>query len=293
MILRAPAKVNLYLRVLKKRPDGYHDIETIFERIALFDKIVLRSLKKDKIKISCNHPNVPRGKKGLIYRAASLLKSKRKISGGAEIKIFKQIPVAAGLGGGSSDAASVLLGLIKLWRLSLGPSELVSIGKALGADIPFFIKEKTFAAARGRGDEITPLDWKAGFWHLLVFCNAKLFSKDIYSAYAANVSAGSPEKPQLNKILSSASKKIKLGDIKNFITNDLEIPVLEKEPRVARLKKVLKDIGLAHSVVSGSGPSVFSLFEKRKEAVRAKELLVRRFPEIKRKGWQIFIVPTL
>ena len=272
MILNAPAKVNLYLKVLGKRRDGYHNIETVFERINLFDRITLRSLKDDKIKIFSDHPDVPLGKTGLIHRTISLLKKELHISKGVEARIFKRIPIAAGLGGGSSDAASILVGLNKLWKLSLDLSDLTEFGKKLGSDIPFFLKRCSFAAAREKGDEIVPLDWKTKFWHLLISPPVRSLSKDVYKDYSARK--------------RSQTKR-------NFITNDLEDVVLKKTPVVTRLKNALKKIGLTHSLVSGSGPSVFTLFANRKEALRAKELLVKHFPLVRDKGWQIFIVSTL
>ena len=185
---------------------------------------------------------------------------------GVEVKIFKKIPIASGLGGGSSDVASVLTGLNKLWKPSLDLPALLQFGKRLGADVPFFLGNCSFAAAKGRGDEIMPLDWKIKFWHLLISLPIQLLSKDIYSAYKNKTSSG---------------------------LNDLERVVLKKAPIVVKFKKALKNIGLAHSVVSGSGPSIFSLFARRKEAVSAKELLIKRFPLAREEGCQIFIVPTL
>ncbi|OGW74784.1 MAG: 4-(cytidine 5'-diphospho)-2-C-methyl-D-erythritol kinase [Omnitrophica bacterium RBG_13_46_9] len=321
MILYAPAKVNLYLRILGKRSDGYHDIETIFERIALFDKIVLSSLKgsgpgERGIKIFSDHPDVPVDKDGLVYKTVDMLKRRFNISKGIEVRIFKRIPVASGLGGGSSDAAAILTGLNKLWKLSLSSAELIEFGKTLGADIPFFLSGSSFALAEGRGDKIVPLDWKMRWWHLLVYVPIRLFSKDIYEMYSKNVASDLTREPQITKILplDAAAKsdrdkgslarpgkaerlfpnpaKVTFGNVTNFIKNDLEEVVLKKEPIVAKLKKTLEKIGLAHSLVSGSGPSIFILFEKRKEAMAGKELLIRRFPVVKREGWEIFMVPT-
>ena len=266
MVIYAPAKVNLCLKVLGKRPDGYHNIETLFERIALSDKIVLRPLKTGEIKLFCDHPDVPLDKDSLIYRTVALFKKRKNTPEGVEVKIFKKIPIAAGLGGGSSDAASVLTGLNKLWKPSLRLPALLKFGGRLGADIPFFLKNCSFAAAKGKGDEIMPLDWKIKFWHLLISFPIKLLSKDVYAAYT-------------DKISSSL--------------NDLEGIVLEKAPVVAKFKNALKSMGLPGSVVSGSGPSIFSLFVNRKGAIGAKELLMRRFPLAREKGCQIFVVPTL
>ena len=289
MTIYAPAKVNLYLHVLGKRPDGYHDIETVFERIALFDRIVLNSLKSGAIKIFCDNPAVPTGKQSLIRRAIDILRKEKDTSRGVEVKIFKKIPVAAGLGGGSSDAASILKGLKSLWRLSVSPERLTELGKSLGADIPFFLKNCSFASGSGRGDEIKKLKEPKKFWHLIICPPVKLLSKDVYNHLSLR---GLPPTPGLDKRgLPRQSGSGRQPEAISF--NDLEKIVLKKAPLVRKLKKALVGIGAGYSLVSGSGPSVFSLFEKRKEAIRAKELLIRRFPAAKRSGWQLFIVPTM
>jgi len=285
LTLYAPAKINLCLRVLGKRPDGYHDIETVFERIALFDRIVLKSLKNGKVKIFCDNPSVPTGKQSLTRRAVELLKKEKDTSKGVEVKIFKKIPIAAGLGGGSSDTASILKGLKKLWRLSISPGRLTELGKSLGSDIPFFLKNCSFASGGGRGDEIKKLKQKKKLWHLIVSPPLKLSSKDIYRSCVHKMGTA----PFLNR-----EETMQKGRCPHFhLTNDLEKAVLKKAPLVRKIKKSLAGIGVGHPLVSGSGPSVFSLFEKRKEAIRAKELLIRRFPAAKRSGWQIFTVSTL
>ncbi|MBN1353855.1 MAG: 4-(cytidine 5'-diphospho)-2-C-methyl-D-erythritol kinase [Candidatus Omnitrophica bacterium] len=313
MRLYAPAKVNLCLRVLKKRPDGYHNIETIFERIALFDSIYLRSLPASlgvsgRIKVFCNNPDVPTGKDSLIYRTAALIRDRARISEGAEIRIFKKIPIAAGLGGGSSDAASVLKGLNKMWKASLGNKELISIGSTLGSDIPFFLSGKTFALGSGRGDIVKPLGWKSKFWHIIIYCGAKLLSGDVYGSYSRKLSPGAGEVPvsdyprglrkwNLHGKITSLKKCVKvtrrLRDSVYFAGNDLENIVLKKIPVLSMLKNAMGNTGLGYSLVSGSGPSVFALFTNRKEAVEARKALVKRFPVIKKKGWQIFVVSTL
>jgi len=293
MVLHAPAKINLYLRVLGKRKDGYHNVETVFEKISLFDKIIFRSLKKNMIKITCDDPCVPMDKKSLIYKTVKLFKNEFKVKNGVEVRIIKKIPVAAGLGGGSSDAASVLTGLNKLWRLSLNSRELSALGGNLGADIPFFLGKSSFAKGERIGDEITPLNWKIKLWHLLVFFPFKLLSKDIYTAYDKMVSSGLTKKPCINKILPPVVEPSNMLCVNDFISNDLEKIVLEKAPFVARVKKALSQIGIKHSLVSGSGPSVFTIFQRRKEAQAARESLIERFPIVKNEGWQIFIAETL
>jgi 4-diphosphocytidyl-2-C-methyl-D-erythritol kinase len=175
------------------------------------------------------------------------------------------------------------MGLNRMWKLSLGMKRLMELGKKLGADIPFFLKRTSFAVATKRGDEITPLAWrKMKFWHLVVYAPVKIFSRDIYGMYSGK---GPSDSAEIGRMTPKNIGKV--------MHNDLERLVLKKEPIVDRVKSALRDIGIKRSLVSGSGPSVFSVFGKRKEAAKAKEALIRHFPFIKDKGWQIFVVPTL
>lgn len=274
--LRAPAKVNLYLKVLGRRKDGYHNIETVFERIALCDRIALRSLKNGEIKILCDNPAVPTDKKSLIYRAVERFKKEFCICRGVEARIFKKIPIAAGLGGASTDAASVITGLCRLWKLAPTWRRLAAFAGRLGADIPFFLSRSSFAAGKGIGDEIIPLPFRKKFWHLVVCFPRKLLSGDIYNLYSAKY----------------ARRKLKKKD--GAFYNDLEWAVFEKEPMAQRLVGALKNMqSCGHSLVSGSGPSVFGLFQTRKEAHLARKFLITHSPFVKDQGWKMFIVPTL
>ena len=294
MILRAPAKINLYLKVLRKRPDGYHSIETLFERIDLCDRIVLRSLKRDTIRIFCDHPGVPTGKAGLMYRAVGALKKAYGIRKGVEVRISKKIPVAAELGGGSSDAAAVLLGLNRLWKISPGTRHLVNIARRLGADVPFFLGRSSFAIAGERGDDVKALRWpRLKLWHLVVYSPVKVLSGDIYRMYSKKRYSTLTKYDRSNRIHLPGIDSISPKNVPQLIHNDLEELVIKKEPVVDKIKRALREAGAMYSLVSGSGPSVFSLFEKRREAIKVKDALTRRFPFVTNKGWQIFIVPTL
>ena len=154
--LRANAKINLFLEVLDKRPDGYHNIETVFQSIALHDVIVLRENTSGTVEIRCDHPLVPLDSFNLAYRAAELLSNESGKRYGVQIHIVKKIPIGAGLAGGSTDAAATLIGLNELWRLGYNVEDLLRLGSELGADVPFCIMGGT-ALGRGRGDELTRL----------------------------------------------------------------------------------------------------------------------------------------
>lgn len=170
LILKSYAKLNLFLEVLRKRPDHYHDIQTLFERIDLSDILTLKSRSDKKICISCPDPLVPKDHTNLCFQAARLLQDRFKVAGGVDIAIDKRIPVGAGLGGGSGNAASVFLGLNRLWRLKASRETLAALAQEVGCDIPFFIHETPFALGSERGDCIRPYDALKGvkLWHIIV-----------------------------------------------------------------------------------------------------------------------------
>ncbi len=170
LTLNSYAKLNLYLSVRNKRKDNYHNIETIFERINLADKIILTSRKDSLIKINCSNPRLPDDASNLAFRSAKLLQESLNLNKGVNIKIVKRIPIGSGLGGGSSNAAAVVTGLNKLWELHLSQKKLVAFGAKVGSDVPFFLYNCPFASGKGRGDRITPLRGlnKVRLWHILI-----------------------------------------------------------------------------------------------------------------------------
>ncbi len=285
----APAKLNLYLKVLRKRPDGYHDIETLFERIDIFDKIIVSSAK-DGINIKCDNPSVPAGKGSLCYRAAELMKEKFKAASGVEIKIEKHIPVAAGLGGGSSDAASILKAINNLWSLKLTREELMEMAGDLGADVSFFLTDSSFAIGTGRGDDIKPVNYAKSFWHAVISPDIMLLSGEIYKLYSEVHPLTLTITGSIDKILPPTLNISNISRLKALLHNDLESIVLSREPLIKAIKNTLGRDNGENSLVSGSGPSVFCLYETREEALRAKENCLKRFPESC--GWHAYITKT-
>ena len=294
----APAKLNLYLKVLRKRPDGYHDIETLFERIDIFDKIIVSSTKEG-INIKCDNPSVPTGKGSLCYKAAELMREKSsaksgsafggKATSGVAIKIEKRIPVAAGLGGGSSDAASILKALNNLWSLKLKREELMEMAGFLGADVSFFLADTSFAIGTGRGDHIKPINYAESFWHAVISPNITLLSGEIYKLYSEVHPLTLTITGSIDRILTPTFNISNISRLKALLHNDLESIVLSREPLIKAIKDTLAGDG-EHSLVSGSGPSVFCLYETKKEALRAKENCLGRFPESC--GWRAYITKT-
>ncbi|MFH0877494.1 MAG: 4-(cytidine 5'-diphospho)-2-C-methyl-D-erythritol kinase [Candidatus Omnitrophota bacterium] len=185
LCLESPAKLNLFLDVINKRPDGYHNIVTLFERINLCDSVRLFAIHSDEIVVSCSHPDVPLDYRNLAWRAAELIKKSRDIRTGVKIEIDKRIPVGAGLGGGSSNAAAVLSGLSRLFKLKLDQKTLTGYANRLGSDVAFFILNKSFALGTDRGGDLKRVfvPKKLKLWHLLFIPPLKVMTKEIYGLH--------------------------------------------------------------------------------------------------------------
>lgn len=325
LFLDSFAKINLYLQVLNKRGDNFHNLNTLFCRIDLKDTIVLRERKDSLIKIKCNSRQVPKGKSNLCYAAAELLKQAFKLSFGLEIEIKKRIPVGAGLGGGSSNAASVLLGLNKFWDLNLPETKLVKLAAELGSDVPFFVAGGKFALGSRRGEETKPLASldKLKLWFILACPNVKVSTPLVYRKFDEYVSlcqrvlplrhptvltgvAGgrglasvSPAehkgafsrltRPKHDvKILISELSKSAFRVKPEYLFNGLEPVTIRIYPVVKQVKKALYGMGLEKVMMSGSGPAVFAICGSAKEALDLSGILRK-----KHKSWQIFVNSTV
>ncbi|MDD5072350.1 MAG: 4-(cytidine 5'-diphospho)-2-C-methyl-D-erythritol kinase [Candidatus Omnitrophica bacterium] len=283
--LRPPAKINLCLKVLRKRPDGYHDIETVFERIDLCDELTLKPIPED-IVVKCDDPQVPCDKRNLIYKAAQMLREKCGVLAGVEMTLKKNIPVAAGLGGASSDCAYALRGLNELWNLKLNKSQLFEISGAIGADVAFFLLDSGRAIGRGRGEILEPCgagQEKDGFWYLLVNPGFPVLAKEAYEA----LNLGLTSAPSDSRINPVRLKEIRFEGLKDLLFNSLEVPVERKFSAISEMKSAIKEAGLRFSIMSGSGPTVYGVASGKEEALEAKSRLILR------KGWQAFVAQTL
>ncbi len=280
--LSSPAKLNLFLKVQNKRPDGYHNIKTIFQRIDLSDEISFRATKGGSIRIICDHPHVPVGPKNFVYQAAELLKREFNVDQGVEIRIKKRIPVAAGLAGGSSNAATALLGLNHAWKLNLKRPKLVSYARKIGSDVAFFLHDVSWGLGTERGDHIRSLNIKQKLWHILVVPRIKMYSWKVYGGL----------KLQLTKTGDNANiliRNLKEGNILavgQLLSNDLEKEIIRLSPSLKKLKERLKSLDTKGVMISGSGPSVFGVTMTKKEAEAARSVLSKRFA-------QVFVVRTL
>jgi len=295
LVIQSFAKVNLFLEVLNKRKDNFHNIDSLFERISLSDKIVLKNRQDNLIKISCSDPRVPLDETNLCFKAAKLLQDKFKIRKGLDIKIIKRIPVGAGLGGGSSNAASVLLALNKLWRLKLSKAKLAKLAAKIGSDVVFFVYDTAFARVRGRGEKIYVLNElnKVRLWHILVVPKIHVSTPLIYKKWddfgCNKRQVAGLTKPISNvKILTSVLHKKDNISKPGFLFNSLEQVTLKLYPEVIHIKETLAGLGLKSALMSGSGPAVFAPLSSEKKAAA----LVKK---VNREGrpWLAFAVSTV
>jgi len=285
LILQAHAKINLFLDVLYKRPDGYHEIETVFQSISLHDDLTLRKIKKG-IEIRCAHPHVPSDASNLAYKAAELILETANISEGVEITIDKNIPVAAGLGGGSADAAATLVGINELFGLAYQRDFLMQLGAKLGADVPFCILGGT-AIGRGIGEILTPLPTFTGC-HLVV-ANPGFEVKTSWAYRSLSLSNGRKNRSATkiqqkisNFSLTKSEKNVnilgqEIQEVCDEFFNVFENTVITEYPIIAELKKSLRDFGALGVLMSGSGPSVFSFVFDESHAESVAERLRTHF----------------
>lgn len=269
MKIRAPAKINLGLRVVGKRADGYHILDTIMVAITLFDELEIKKRKPDKskgkqvaqLRVTCDHPLVPRGEKNLAYQAASLLLHEAGVTAPLDIHIRKRIPVGAGLGGGSTDAAAALVGITRLLKLHFSPRRLEKLATCLGADVPFFIRARP-VRARGIGDRLTPLKRVPPWWLVILYPGFPVSTAWVYGNLRLNLTK-SRANTKLSTLLTSAPK------FADLLVNDLEVVTVKRYRRIKRLKDSLIELGAARALMTGSGSAVFGIFGSREKAKMA------------------------
>ncbi len=262
----APAKINLFLEVEGKRKDGYHNITTLFLKIAFYDKLFFK--KRDKgIKVFCEHSLLPADpQENLVYRAASLMRKRLTKDKGIEICLKKNIPVGAGLGGGSSDAAATLLALNDIWGLRFSEKELCAMGKKLGADVPLFLIPDSAVLAKGIGDRLKPFKVREKYWIVIINPGIFVSTRDIYEALPGNLTKTGFDV----KLLIHALQVADLETIGNTLFNRLETVVFKKHKILAKIKKKLSALGVRAVLMSGSGSVIFGVLRNREEAIRIK-----------------------
>ncbi len=254
--IKAPAKINLVLDTMYKREDGFHEVEMIMTTVDLADYITVKELATNKIVIKSDQYQVPLNENNLAYKAAQLFKDHFNVKKGVEIFIKKKIPVAAGLAGGSSDAAATLKALKELWNINCTVDELASLGEKLGSDIPFCVYGGT-ALATGRGEVIKPIPSPPKCWVILVKPRIGVSTKEVYGA----LDAKNASHPNVSAMLESIYAQDFNGVCEN-IGNTLEDVTLKKYPVVSEIKNKLIQFGADAVLMSGSGPTVFALVRK-------------------------------
>lgn len=265
------AKLNLGLEVLGRRQDGFHELRTLFQTIDLHDTIRLRAVPAG-VQVRCDHPGVPDGASNLAYRAAVELHRRAAVRTGVRIEIEKRIPVGGGLGGGSSNAAAVLLALDRLWGLGLAYADLERIARRLGADVPYFLTGGT-ALGLGRGDEVYPLAEQVGGHVVLVDPGRPLSTAKVFDRLDAELT------PRENSLTISRFVSSDLRGAVRFgiLGNELEKAALWEAPDLAesarRMRVILVEEGAVLAQMSGSGSVFFGLFEARSGATRARKAL--------------------
>lgn len=275
----SPAKVNLLLKILGKRPDGFHELITVIQAIDLNDTLQMEK-EGSGIKLTCSDPGIPLGEENLVVRAARLFFKEAKINSGVRIHLEKRIPVAAGLGGGSSDAAHTLIALNDLFNHPLQKKIIGTLASSLGSDVPFFL-EKGAAVCRGRGEIVQHFDHNADVCLILVNPAMPLSTKDVYRSVPVFPSSGLTLKTDRHKMIIEALQDNNLQGLSNYLENDLEPIALQKCPVLSEIKNVLSKCGFQRSLVSGSGPTVFALAPKDGESFenfkKAQNLLPDKF----------------
>ncbi len=253
MRLSAYAKINLVLAVGDRRPDGYHDVETVLQQLELHDRLEFR--EAEYFSLYTDSVDVPHGPGNLVWEAAVLLRERCRCLAGADIRLYKSIPVAAGLGGGSADAAAALVGLNKLWNLDLDVETLLGLAAELGADVPFFLAGPT-ALARGRGEILTPLPPIPEMGVVLV---KPAFGVRAAEAYAHFDRLPRGARPELTPVLRALDARDRFA-LARGLFNGLEAAVFDLHPEVRELKEQIgKEAGVLGALMSGSGPTVFGL----------------------------------
>lgn len=301
--LIAPAKINLYLEIIGDRSDGYHELVMILQSIDLADEIHLQAGSIDAIRLRCNYPELPTDRGNLAYRAAELMTVKFPVAyakyGGVDISIHKRIPIAAGLAGGSANAAAVLVGIDLLWNLGLTRTELEQLGALLGSDIPFCVGGGT-AIATGRGEQLSPLHALDNIYIVLAkyrslevstawayktyrqqFGDTYLRDTESLASRAAAVHSGAMVKAIVNRDPKEIAEKLH---------NDLERVVLPEYPQVLQLRETFASAGVLGTMMSGSGPSVFGICESQQQAEQVKTRVRETIPD---KDLELFVTQTI
>lgn len=278
--LQARGKVNLIIDVVGKREDGYHDLRSVMQTVTLSDKIVVKKVcKENYLKVVTNLAYLPADCRNVVFKTARLLIERYGIEDGVFLSVEKRIPVAAGLGGGSADCAAALVGMKQLFGLDMSNEEMMEIGLELGADVPFCL-QRGIALAEGIGERLTKLKPLPKAWFLLAKPPFSVSTAEIFGAYDTRT-----KRPDVERMLFYIDK----GDLRGIcgqMANVLETVTIAKHPLIGQIKELMLEQGALGAIMSGSGPTVFGIYEERARAHSAQTALKTTFPHVR----DVFVV---
>lgn len=275
------AKINWFLRILGKRDDGFHELCTVFQTVSLCDNLTFT--ENDDLILTCDKSYIPTNEKNLVIKAGMLIREKFDVKKGAKIYLEKNIPSPGGLGGGSSNAAMAILGLLKLWQLEIEFDEILQIAGESGSDVPFFLYGGT-ALGTGRGTQILPLEEKSEKHLLIVTPPVNVSTAEAFARLNA---------PHLTNETSKSNLQICRNEVRTLnlrqseLKNDFEMSVFQAAPEIRRVKEKLLESGAIQALLSGSGGSVFAIFDKEETRQTAQKAI-----EIE-KDWRSFAVAAI
>lgn len=261
--MRAPAKINLSLAVLGTRADGFHEIESLVLVVNWFDELVVSGRTGSGIELSCDVPGLPLDDANTVRRAATLLARRAGVAATARIELRKRIPAGAGLGGGSSDAAGALVALNRWWRLGLQRDQLAELGSEIGSDVPLFFYGPS-SVIRGRGERVQPVELRWDGWVLIVLPALALSTAEVYRRYGPGPMEA---RTSIETLLHSA--QLGAEALGRRLFNMLEPAAFERSPTLAHLHGRIRQLGVPHVRMTGSGAALFALFDQRDEAQRS------------------------
>ena len=268
MRLRALAKINLGLDILRKREDGYHEVRMIMQTIQMYDVLEMRKVKKPGISLSVNYPYIPSDERNLVYKAAKLLMDEFQVKEGVEIRLEKFIPVAAGMAGGSSDAAAALVGVNRLFKLGLSEKDLMERAVNIGADVPYCVMRGT-ALAEGIGEKLTRIAQVPDCFVLIGNPGINVSTKAAYESLQLDQIQTHPD-------IDGMIRDIESGDLRAMtekMENVFEPGIIGRYPVIGEIKALMEEHGALRAMMSGSGPTVFGIFDDRKKMEEAAAVL--------------------
>ena len=266
--MNAYGKVNLGLDVVRKREDGYHEVRMVMQTVQLYDKISIEERKQEGIRIETNLSYLPVNESNIAYRAARMMMEEFHVPGGLSIKIEKHIPVAAGMAGGSTDGAAVLYGVNRMYQIGLTKRQLMERGVRLGADVPYCIMRGT-VLSEGIGEILTPVDPLPDCYILVAKPPISVSTKYVYEHLRLDLVERHPDIDGMVEALGSGS----LQGVADRMENVLEKVTVHEHPEIEQIKEVMRREGALNAMMSGSGPTVFGLFEDKKQGLKARDIL--------------------